>query len=278
MASDKMSVMTLSSMYKLLFNIVFISFLLVSTGLASATDAVAEEAERRAVLGINIADGRDSGGPVEGVTVVGVAPGGAADDAGLKVDDVIVEIGAVSLMAASEQEANQTLLDFMTDIAPGDELGIIYLRDGKSGETTLTAEALDPAMMVEPGFPFIRDLERLGRQLGDEFIEPFRWRHHGLFAGMELVAVTPELGRYFGTDYGLLVIRAPTDAVIDLQDGDVIREIGGRTPKDPGHAMRILRSYEPGEEVLIGIMRDQRDHDVAIVFPEREEDAVSETG
>jgi len=247
---------------------------------AEAPESSTDELPRRAVLGINIANGRESGGPVEGVIIIGITPGGPAAAAGLQVDDVIVEIDGVSLMAASELEANRKLLAFMADVSPDDELKVIYLRGGRANQAALTADELDPTMITEPGLPFMRDLERLSRQFGEDFIEPlkYRWRHHGLFAGMELVAVTPELGRYFGTDYGLLVIRGPDNAAIDLQDGDVIREIGGRRPQDPGHAMRILRSYEAGEEVIISIMRNQRDNDVAFVFPELEADADIEVG
>ncbi len=74
--------------------------------------------------------------------------------------------------------------------------------------------------------------------------------------------------RYFGTETGLLVIRAPGNEAIGLQDGDVIREIGGRRPQDPGHAMRILRSYEAGEEVVIGIVRDRKETEVVVSLPE----------
>lgn len=233
--------------------------------------ALAETPRRSAVLGINIASGQETGGPVEGVTIAGVTPGGGADDAGLQVEDVIFEINGVSLMATSDRIANQSLLDFMADVSPGDNLQVSYLRDGQANQLTLTAGELDPTLIVEPGFPFMRDLERLSRQLGREFVAPlqYRWRHQGLFAGMELVAITPQLGRYFGTEYGLLVVRAPTDQTFDLQDGDVIRAIGGRTPQDPAHAMRILRSYEPGETVVIGIMREQRDLDIAVVLTEQ---------
>ena len=125
-------------------------------------------------------------------------------------------------------------------------------------------------MLEAPDYPFVRDLERFGRNFGDDVIESLRflWRHHGFFAGMELVKVTPDLGRYFGTDQGLLVVSAPQNETIDLQAGDVISEIGGRQPRDPGHAMRILRSYEPGEEVVIGLMRDKQNQDVEILLPE----------
>lgn len=272
--------MVLRKNYNLLLTIIyFICFFSPSASAEALESKAVASPPPRAVLGINIADGQETGGPVEGVTIFGVTPGGAADEAGLQTGDILVEINDVSLMAASGHEANRKLLDFMTGVSPGDDLKVVYLRDGRAGRATLTAEALDTDLIDEPGLPFMQDLERLGKQFGDEFIEPFRyrWRHHGLFAGMELVTVTPELGRYFGTDYGLLVVRAPDNKEIDLQDGDVIREIGGRRPKDPDHAMRILRSYEAGEEVIISIMRDQRDTDIAVMMPDDAADAAPDS-
>jgi len=42
-----------------------------------------------------------------------------------------------------------------------------------------------------------------------------------------------------------------------LKGGDVITSIGGGSPANPSHAMRILRSYEKGESVSIEILRKQ---------------------
>ena len=240
---------------------------------------VPEPTSERAALGINIANaGSETTGPVEGVAIVGVTPGGAADEAGLRADDVMVSIGDVSLIADSMGEANERLLDYMDGAKPGDSIEIVYLRGGKVLEATVVAQSLDPRMFP-PDFPFREDLERLGRQFESEFIAPLqsRWRHHGTFAGMELVALTPGLGRYFGTEEGMLVLRAPKNGAIDLQDGDVIQTIGARAPNDPGHAMRILRSYEPGEELVIGIMRDQRMREVRLTLPQPEAQTGSAT-
>src|SRR5690606_35979460 len=38
---------------------------------------------------------------------------------------------------------------------------------------------------------------------------------------MELVTMTGGLGRYFGTEEGLLVIRGPSDESIGIEEGDV---------------------------------------------------------
>jgi len=232
----------------------------------------AGESEQRAALGINIATRDASGGPVEGVAVVGVTPGGAADAAGMRADDVLVAIDDVSLTAESVNAANERLFRFMRDVKPGQELQVVYLRGGRVLEASLVADVLDPAMAPRR-FPFQEDLERLGRRFENEFIAPLQtsWRHYGLFAGMELAALTPDLGRYFGTAEGLLVIRAPAAEGTDLQDGDVIQLIGARKPSDPGHAMRILRSYEPGEELIISIMREREPLELRVILPEPEE-------
>ena len=93
-----------------------------------------------------------------------------------------------------------------------------------------------------------------------------RWRS-GHWHDMELVELTPELGSYFGTDAGILVVRAPSD-VIYLEDGDVILEIGGRRPNSTTHTMRILGSFDPGETLELTIMRDQRRQTLEIVLSE----------
>lgn len=256
--------MLLENVNKLLYLLLLIPVISSGQGDAPATE--------RAALGINIASGRAAPGPVEGVAIVGVTPGGAADKAGLRADDVLIAIEDVSLTAESMREANKRLLTFMRDVQPGQELQLTYLRGDDIVDTRVVADAFDPGMLP-PDFPYRKNLERLGRRFSDEFIEPlqFRWRHFGTFAGMELVALTPELGRYFGTDTGLLVVRAPSNDAIGLEDGDVIRSIGERVPNDPGHAMRILRSYEPGEELVIGIVRQQSEREVRLTLPEVEE-------
>jgi S1-C subfamily serine protease len=79
---------------------------------------------------------------------------------------------------------------------------------------------------------------------------------------MELITLTPQLGRYFGTDHGILVVRAPTHGVLKLQDGDVILSIGGRTPMSSSQAIRILTSYDPGEKIKLEMLREHHRLDI----------------
>ena len=84
---------------------------------------------------------------------------------------------------------------------------------------------------------------------------------------MQLTTLTPQLGRYFGTDRGVLVVHAPTHGILKLQDGDVILSIGGRTPASPSQAMRILTSYDPGENIRLVILREHHRMDIAATMP-----------
>ena len=81
------------------------------------------------------------------------------------------------------------------------------------------------------------------------------WAHTGL-GELELVSLNEGLGKYFGTDEGLLVVKAPESDAFDLQDGVVIQSIDGREPKDVRHALRILGSYAPGDTLKLGILRE----------------------
>ena len=84
---------------------------------------------------------------------------------------------------------------------------------------------------------------------------------------MELTTLTPALGRYFGTDHGVLVVRAPTRGVLRLQDGDVILSIGGRVPASSSQAIRILTSYDPGEKIRLVVLREHRRLDITVTMP-----------
>ena len=71
----------------------------------------------------------------------------------------------------------------------------------------------------------------------------------------------------FGTEKGLLVVRAPGDSAYQLQDGDVLMGIDGRVPEGPGHAFRILRSYQPGEKLKLDVLRNRKRVEVSITMP-----------
>ena len=72
----------------------------------------------------------------------------------------------------------------------------------------------------------------------------------------------------FGTDKGVLVVRAPKSGALQLLEGDVIQSIGGREPRSGAHATRILASYQPGESVSIKVLRKRSTVDLGAKLPE----------
>lgn len=204
---------------------------------------------RRAVLGINI---EDSGA---GVLVAGVTPGGPADESGVETGDIIIAIDAAALAGSEVNSPSAVLIGQMAHVNPGDVVVLNILRGDESYDIEVEARVIEARFFGGPAAPFPQGDFRTGPQL----LQSFNFtRPVGRWADMELVELTPDLGAYFGTDEGILVVRAPSDDALQLQDGDIIIEIGGRKPASTEHAMRILGSFDAGETLELTIMRNQR--------------------
>ena len=223
------------------------------------------------MIGVTI-EGSDRSGPVEGVAITGVTPGSAASDAGLRSGDVMTAVNDEALSAGSSEEANERLYDFMKGVEEGDVLKIEYLRDGKVGSVELEPRIMADNRFVFAGPDGVKEIHVPPVPVAPEVIERFKmefgspWAHTGL-GELELVELNEGLGSYFGTDKGLLVVKAPKSGAFELQDGDVIHSIDGREPKDVRHALRILGSYQAGEKLELGIMRNKKKRKVEVEIP-----------
>jgi PDZ domain len=199
-----------------------------------------------------------------GARLDGVTPGGPADRAGLKTGDVITKFDGTSLAAAASEDRDESgpgdrLVELVGRVDPGDTVQVEYRRDGTTKTVSLVTEEQSGWVLSGRG-PEIPQFEmpRLPMALT---IPPdgngFSFCMGDAWCDLDLVTLNPDLGEYFGTQDGLLVVKAPDDSALPLKGGDVILSIGGRKPTSPAHAMRILRSYEAGESVTIEIQRKQ---------------------
>lgn len=215
--------------------------------------------QSRAMLGINL--GVRSGSQEEGVEVISVSPGGAAQEAGLKAGDVLTDVNGVALKRDKEGSAREKLRKAMRKVKPGEKVAVSYRRDGKVLKASLAARPLEDHFFTfavpDPDLGSLAHLRRFA----------FR-RVDGILGSAELVALTPKLGKYFGTEAGLLVVRAPDDDRIKLEEGDVIVDIDGRAPSSPAHALRILSSYQPGEKLKLNVLRAQQPVSFDITVPD----------
>ena len=220
-------------------------------------------------LGIMIDSSKD-GDPVDGVEVKGVTPGSAADEAGLRAGDIITAVDGNALSAENSKQANERLLDFMMNVEEGDNLKVEFLRKGNIATVELAPRVAPLRAFSWSGSGSDMHIEHMPD--APNIIKEFRFERGFPFAGgpwssMELVALNEGLGKYFGTDTGLLVVSAPEVDGLELEDGDVIQSIDGRVPTDVRHALKILSSYESGEKLELGIMRDKKKRELEIEVP-----------
>ncbi|MEM7762778.1 MAG: PDZ domain-containing protein [Pseudomonadota bacterium] len=232
-------------------------------------------------------DGKRDG---EGVEILSVSPGSAAAEGGVKARDRLISVGQTSLTEADASEASIQIIKALDGKAVGDSITVKVLRDDEPRELTLklNEQSFSPSVnSFRFGFGdggVLTEEHIFGGNLLSELqgvdndFEVFvadggqRFNFIGADSGwgsMELVELSEDLGRYFGTDSGLLVVSAPSDESLGFVDGDVIQDIGGRVPKNVGHAMRILRSYTAGESLKVKVLRDKRSRTLDVTVPER---------
>lgn len=221
----------------------------------------------RAMLGIRLGDDRDV---KDGARVQGVTPGGPASDAGLKAGDVIVAIDGENLRGKDKPSAG-ALVEHMRTVKPGEKVKVEYLREGKSHSAEITTEEFGAGSLVMGMPDRVFMMRAPGPMTAPVPPLPFTMAFPGVnVLDMELVAMTPKLGKYFGTDKGVLVVRAPRASELKLEEGDVILDIDGRVPQNGAHALRILSSYQPGEKLSINVLRDRKQVKLAVTVPARD--------
>jgi S1-C subfamily serine protease len=227
------------------------------------------DAFERPGLGILVAGGGFlSDGVHDGAEIVAVTPGSPADEAGLKPGDAVTSWNGETLAGGELGSAERDLTRRSRKLEEGNEVTLGYLRDGEAREVTLVARTVDFSPQIATRLAGTDLLAgdgslALAGGVGGPWFLPESWMD------MELVAVNAELGEYFGTERGVLVVRGPREgSELGLESGDVILAIGDREVKDPEHAMRILRSYEPEEELRIRIVRHGREQTLSGSVPE----------
>ncbi|MEP6939397.1 MAG: PDZ domain-containing protein [Rudaea sp.] len=85
--------------------------------------------------------------------------------------------------------------------------------------------------------------------------------------GLNLANLNPDLGAYFGTEHGVLVLSADVDSSKALKSGDVLLAIGGRKVERPEDALRLLRE-QAGNEVKVEVLRQRKTQTLSMRAPE----------
>ena len=225
---------------------------------------------KRPMLGMSIEEISGGAGAGAGVRVMSVSPGGSAEVAGIRANDQIMSLNGTPLHGDAKKSAPEQLHAIMKSAKSGEAMAIEYQRDGKAYKSKIVPKDAHD-MHEDLDLPPLHELLELEGPDGDAMA---RVMHLGIhdssgFGAAEMVDMSPALGGYFGTDKGLLVVRAPPDQRLKLQDGDVLIDIDGRVPGSVSHALQILASYRGGETVHLHILRQKQRLELSVEVPER---------
>lgn len=225
---------------------------------AEITKTVREAIAHGAFIGILLeTDDKET----SGVLVIGVTPGGPAQEAGIKSGDIIIAINSESIAKSEQGSPAKNLMRALKKVKPGDRVRVELKREGETLSMELVAASRKDH--TKSGYEF----------LGDEFKKRFlhldehELMKDGYLAGVRLYELNPDLGAYFGSETGMLVLDVPDETDIPLKGGDVILMIGDRIPRSPSHTWRIIHSYESGEVMNMKILRKGEEQIITLTKP-----------
>jgi hypothetical protein len=225
-----------------------------------------------------------------GVRIAAVSPESPAQKAGLRANDVILSINGKTVSGNGTAAVDQAR-GLLGDLKKDQVVKLRYARQGKAYDANVKAgdirrvmvynrdgEDMPPMhggdmhkrmMMLPPGVEM--EIERVGPRgecaKGEKdcgmpnLYQAFRWQ------GLNLSSIDAGLGRYFGTDKGVLVLSSGAD-LKGLQSGDVVLRVAGTVVDSPRDVMRALRDKDAGSQLQMDVLRDRRPASVTVIVPE----------
>lgn len=212
----------------------------------------------------------------KGLKVAGVTPGSAAEKAGVQAGDVIVAVDGKPVRSGKGAPA----AGMLHGLKVGQRVALGLDRGGKARTIRVTAQRNDAADW--PSTIFARNVTWHDMS-GDKDIERaildarrkivlLHDQHPALFVGtpwwgLNLASLNKDLGGYFGTDKGALVLSGDSQRYPGLKAGDVITRVDGNTVDGPEDVMRALHEHKGKGDARITVRRHQRVHTVMMKVP-----------
>jgi S1-C subfamily serine protease len=225
-------------------------------------------------IGVSIRDLEDVDGPAAkgvtaGVIVEDVTAESAAEKAGIRKGDAIVEFDGERVRSTRQ------LTRLVQETPPGRTVQAAIVREGQRSTVSITPRE-------GSGFRFegLEDLANLGELRYKHAPEPPRppaaprppsppsmWNFDEFVGrstnrlGISVSTLSPQLAEYFGTKEGVLVSSVTDDsaaAKAGLKAGDVITTFNGTVVNDPSDVRRRVADLSDGDEFTIAVLRDRK--------------------
>ena len=226
----------------------------------------------------DVDDAKEKGAEARaGVVVDEVSEGSAAEKAGIRTGDLIVEFDGERVRSARQ------LTRLVQETPSGRIVQATIVRDGQRSTVSVTPQA---GSMV--AFERLEDLAEMGRQFRyriappppapprppdgrpvpppppappdvwnfDEFVGGSASR-----LGVTVSPLAPQLAEYFGVKDGVLVSSVRDDSAAaraGLKAGDVITSVNGSSVGSPAELRRRVQQLEDGQEFTLQVTRDRK--------------------
>jgi serine protease Do len=220
-------------------------------------------------LGVTVRDVNDDDvktgglGTARGVVIEQVNEESAAEQAGLKAGDIVVEFDGERIRSA------QQFTRLVRETAPGRSVPAVVMRDGQ--KSTLTVQPRESSQsfsnLLKYDLPMRVEIPRPPKppvppRGATPAPAPFAYSFRtGTTLGVTVSDMSDQLAEYFGAKYGALVTSVRDDspaAKAGVKAGDVITAINGREVKVPGDVRRATERLDSGAEFTIDVLRDKK--------------------
>ena len=199
-----------------------------------------------------------------GVKVDEVTSDSAAEKAGFKAGDVVVEFDGERVRSARQ------FTRLVQETPDGRTVKIAVLRDGKRQTLDATPEARSFSWNMDiDGDRIRREVERGMQEIPQRFeyrinpdMFPGMWSTSRGRLGVTVESLSPQLADYFGVkDGGALVSAVTVDSAAEkagIKAGDVITSVNGGRVRDADSLSREIGDATSAE-LSIGIVRDKKE-------------------
>jgi S1-C subfamily serine protease len=209
----------------------------------------------RARLGV-VVDIRRRATDSLGAFIEEVRPGSPADRAGIRGGDIVTKFDGQPMRssAADPRPAGLRLISLAARLEPNESVAV-ELRRGRSRRTVSVVIPSEMALVVQGALNDSGKRWSVRIQPGDLNMASLARFLVSPLAALETAALNPDLGQYFGTTEGVLVITPPLDSQLGLRGGDVILTVNGRKPSHPADLMRMLQGHQPDKPIRFIVLR-----------------------
>ena len=191
----------------------------------------------------------------DGILINGVFDNSPAEDAGLKSGDVIIKIDDRRVDDVDD------LSRAIDRFSPGDKITITVFRENE--EETFSAMLSEKDKYADKTFSSIKKFSKNNVKI----------KSYG-FLGVYLESLEDQLAEYFEVEDGALIKSIVEDSPaesVGLKAGDVIVAIAGKDVDDSDDVTKILRKHDPGDEVVVEVVRRGSMKSFNVVLDEKEE-------